>query len=50
MRQRVVIALSMLLQPSMILLDEPTTALDVLVEKQIMKTLVRLQRSTTLPL
>ena len=44
MRQRVVIALSMLLRPSMILLDEPTTALDVLVEKQIMRTLVRLQK------
>lgn len=36
MKQRVLIALSMLLDPDIIILDEPTTALDVITQKYIM--------------
>ncbi len=35
MRQRVSIALSLLLQPTLIILDEPTTALDILTQRAI---------------
>jgi peptide/nickel transport system ATP-binding protein len=35
MRQRVLIAMSMLLRPQMLILDEPTTALDILTQRAI---------------
>jgi peptide/nickel transport system ATP-binding protein len=44
MRQRVCIALAMALEPSLVILDEPTTALDVIVEHSILKEIRRLQR------
>jgi peptide/nickel transport system ATP-binding protein len=44
MKQRVCIALAMALGPAVIVADEPTSALDVVVQKQVMTTLVRVQR------
>lgn len=43
MRQRTVIAMAMAFQPDLLILDEPTTALDVVVERSILETLKRLR-------
>ena len=43
MRQRIMIALGIVLKPSVIIADEPTTALDVIVEAQILDLLDRLR-------
>ena len=48
MRQRIMIALALALRPSFVVADEPTTALDVLVEAQIIKILSQI-RSTFSP-
>jgi peptide/nickel transport system ATP-binding protein len=44
MRQRVVIAMAMALRPEMIVMDEPTTALDVVVQRQILQEISDLQK------
>lgn len=44
MKQRVCIAMSILLTPKVIIADEPTSALDVVVQHQVMETLGRVQR------
>ena len=43
MRQRILIALSLLLEPQLIILDEPTTALDILTQRNIMDVLKKLR-------
>jgi peptide/nickel transport system ATP-binding protein len=43
MKQRVCIAMSILLSPKVIIADEPTSALDVVVQRQVMETLGRVQ-------
>jgi len=50
MKQRTMIAMSLACNPKLIIADEPTTALDVIVATQIMKVMTELQKTLNLSL
>jgi peptide/nickel transport system ATP-binding protein len=50
MRQRAMIAMALACEPKVLLADEPTTALDVMVQDQVLKLLVRLSQDLNLAL
>jgi len=44
MKQRVIIAAAIALKPKLVIADEPTTALDVTIQKMVLQTLVRIKK------
>lgn len=47
MKQRVIIAMSLALRPKLIIADEPTTALDVVTQDQILEKIVNIQQQSS---
>ena len=47
MRQRVVIAMALALEPPLVIMDEPTTALDVVVQREILEQIAELQAASS---
>jgi peptide/nickel transport system ATP-binding protein len=43
MRQRIVLAIALALEPKLVIMDEPTTALDVVVEREILERILDLR-------
>ena len=48
MRQRAMIAMALSCNPSLLIADEPTTALDVTIQSQILELLMQLQEQSTM--
>ena len=46
MRQRVMIAMAMICEPKLLIADEPTTALDVTIQAQILELMKNLNKET----
>jgi oligopeptide transport system ATP-binding protein len=46
MRQRAMIALSLICKPKLLLADEPTTSLDVTIQAQILELMQTIQKKT----
>ena len=45
MKQRIVIAITLAIMPPIIIMDEPTTALDVIVEREIIAKIIELRKN-----